>query len=150
MFTKTVLFAAWLLVFAVQANASEGPRKPTKTTKIHASKKPEKPATVAKDTTEEQGVRSPESILRVIRQHVGGFRYSYEKHVRNHPEVGDKISLKFKIAASGDIVSCVVDKGTGSSDLDMEIVDKARRMRFEQIEKGFVSITYEFVLDRRG
>lgn len=149
MFTKSILFAAWFLMFAAQVNAADGPGKPTKTTKIHASKKTEKPGVATKDTVEEQGVRSPESILRVIRQHVGGLRYSYEKYLRKNHAVGNKISLKFKIAASGDIVSCVVDKSTGTSDLDMEIVDKARRMRFEQIEKGFVTVTYEFVLDKK-
>ena len=39
---------------------------------------------------EDVGSRSPESILRVIRQHVGGFRYSYEKALKANgfPAIG--------------------------------------------------------------
>lgn len=97
----------------------------------------------------EAGSRSPESILRVIRAHLGGFRYSYEKVLRTNPEVGGTIVLKFTIGPSGDIVAISVAKSeTGSAALDQEILDKAKRMKFDQIEKGNVTITYTFRLDK--
>lgn len=99
---------------------------------------------------EDVGSRSPESILRVIRQHVGGFRYSYEKALKANAEIGGKISLKFTIAPSGDVVAIeIVSSSTGVSSLDDEIKDKAHRMKFDQIEKGNVTVTYAFVLDRQ-
>jgi len=98
----------------------------------------------------EAGSRSPESILRVIRQHIGGFRYTYEKYLRNNPNLGGKISLKFTIAPSGDIIQIsIVNTNTGDAGLDAEIKDKARRMKFDQIEKGNVTVTYAFVLDKQ-
>ncbi|MEK7395182.1 MAG: AgmX/PglI C-terminal domain-containing protein, partial [Fibrobacterota bacterium] len=98
----------------------------------------------------EAGSRSPESILRVIRQHIGGFRYTYEKYLRNNPNLGGKISLKFTIAPSGDIIQIsIVNTNTGDGGLDDEIKDKARRMKFDQIEKGNVTVTYAFVLDKQ-
>ncbi len=98
----------------------------------------------------EAGSRSPESILRVIRSHIGGFRYSYEKALKQNPEIGGKISLKFTIAPDGTIVSIdVVSSTTGVASLDDEIKDKARRMKFDSIEKGNVTVTYAFVLDRQ-
>jgi len=98
----------------------------------------------------EAGSRSPESILRVIRDHLGGFRYTYEKFLKENPEVGGRISLKFTIAPTGDIVAIeLAGSSTGLAALDEEIKDKARRMKFDQIEKGNVTVTYAFVLDRQ-
>jgi len=42
-----------------------------------------------------------------------------------------------------------VDSNTGDTELDEEILDKARRMKFEAIEKGNVTVTYAFILDRQ-
>ncbi|MBK9577313.1 MAG: AgmX/PglI C-terminal domain-containing protein [Fibrobacteres bacterium] len=96
------------------------------------------------------GTRSPESILRVIRQHIGGFRYSYEKYLRDNPNLGGKISVRFTIAPSGDIISIsIVNSNTGNEELDGDIKLKAGRMKFDQIEKGNVTVTYAFVLDRQ-
>ena len=98
----------------------------------------------------EAGSRSPESILRVIREHVGGFRYTYEKYLKQNPNIGGKISLKFTISPAGDIIAIsVAASNTGNADLDDEIKDKARRMKFDQIEKGNVTVTYAFVLDKQ-
>jgi TonB family protein len=98
----------------------------------------------------ESGSRSPESILRVIRSNIGGFQYSYQKYLRDNPNLGGKISLKFTIRPSGDIVEItIVSSNTGNGTLDEEIKDKARRMKFDQIEKGNVTVTYAFVLDKQ-
>ena len=99
---------------------------------------------------EDVGSRSPESILRVIRGAVGGFQYTYQKYLKKNEALGGKVSLKFTIAPSGDIVAIkVVDSNTGDTELDEEILDKARRMKFDAIEKGNVTVTYAFILDRQ-
>ena len=98
----------------------------------------------------EAGSRSAESILRVIRSNIGGFQYSYQKYLRENPALGGKLSLRFTIAPSGDVVQIsLVESNTGNAALDEEIKDKARRMRFDPIEKGNVTVTYAFVLDRQ-
>lgn len=94
--------------------------------------------------------RSQESILRVIRQHIGGFQYTYEKYLRADPGLGGKISLKFTIAPSGEVIAIsVVSSNTGNVEFDDEIKDKARRMKFDQIEKGNVTFTYAFILGNK-
>ncbi|MEK7392286.1 MAG: AgmX/PglI C-terminal domain-containing protein [Fibrobacterota bacterium] len=99
---------------------------------------------------EDLGSRSPESILRVIRTHIGGFRYSYDKALKENPDIGGKISVRFTIAPSGDVVAIeIVSSSTGVEALDAEIKEKARRMKFDSIEKGNVTVTYAFVLDRQ-
>ena len=51
------------------------------------------------------------------------------------------------IAPSGDIVAIeLVRQGTGSKALDEELMNKARRMKFDEIEKGNVTVTYAFDL----
>jgi TonB family protein len=98
----------------------------------------------------ESGSRSAESILSVIRKHISGFRYTYEKFLRETPDLGGKISLKFTIAPSGDIVAIsVVSSNTGNAELDESLKEKARRMKFDTIEKGNVTVTYAFVLDKQ-
>lgn len=93
--------------------------------------------------------RSPESILRVIRQYTGSFQYTYQKFLRNDPGLGGKLSLKFTIAPGGDIVAVtVVRSNTGNAELDDEIRDKARRMKFGKVEGGNLTVTYHFTLDR--
>lgn len=97
----------------------------------------------------ETGHRSPESILRVIRAHVGGIQYTYQKRLRTDSTLGGKLTLKFTIAPSGDIIAInVVASETGSGELDREILDKARRMKFDTIERGNVTVTYTFQLDK--
>ncbi len=94
--------------------------------------------------------RTPESVLRVIRQHVGAFQYTYQKFMRINPGLGGKISLKFTIAPSGDIIALsLVRSNTGNAELDDEIKDKARRMKFDQIDGSNLTVTYHFTLDRQ-
>jgi len=98
----------------------------------------------------EAGTRSPESILRVIRSAVGGFQYTYQKYLKKNDALGGRVSLKFTIAPSGDIIAInVVASNTGDAALDGEIMDKARRMKFDTIERGNVTVTYAFVLDKQ-
>jgi hypothetical protein len=94
--------------------------------------------------------RSSESILKVIRSHVGGFRYAYAKHLKRDPTLGGKLSLRFTIAPQGDVGTvATVASTTGSSALDEEIQGKAGRMRFEAIEQGTVTVTYDMLLKRK-
>jgi len=108
------------------------------------------PAPDAISMGDESGTRSPESILRVIRSSIGGFQYTYQKYLRDKPDLGGKISLRFTIAPSGGIIAIeVLSSNTGDSKLDEDIKDKARRMAFDAIPKGNVTVTYAFVLDKQ-
>jgi len=118
-----------------------------KGTARHSNADSAKMSSVKPDT--EAGSRSPESILRIIRAHTGGFQYTFQKYLKLNPSIGGKLSLKFTISAPGDIIAIsVASSNTGSAELDDEIKDKARRMKFDPIEKGNVTVTYAIVLNK--
>lgn len=95
----------------------------------------------------DSGFRSTESILRILRHHVSGFQYSYEKTLREHPKVRGDILLEFAIAPSGDIVVLhVVSSTTKNPSLDDDIKEKVRRMKFDVIERGNVFVRYTLKL----
>jgi len=109
---------------------------------------PPKPTDI--DMGGDAGTRSSESILRVIRQNIGGFRYVYEKFLRDNPNLGGKISLRFTIAPSGDILQiAVVASNTGNDAMDDNVKEQAKKMKFDSIDKGNVTVTYAFLLDRQ-
>lgn len=98
----------------------------------------------------EAGSRSPESIAQVVRRSTGAMQSIYEQYLHNNPDLGGKISLKFTIAASGDVVKIdVVSSNTGNKDLDEQIKERASQMKFDQIESGSVTVTYAFALNRK-
>jgi TonB family protein len=86
----------------------------------------------------------------VIRAHQGGFQYTFQKYLKQNPDLGGKVSLKFTISPAGDVIAIsIAGSNTGRSELDEEIRDKARRMKFDQIEKGNVTVTYAIVLNKQ-
>lgn len=115
---------------------------------VRAQVAPPKPSDV--EIVGENPSRSQESILRVIRQHIGGFQYTYQKFLRNSPELEGNLSFRFTIAPSGDIASMLITKSTtGDQELDFEIKNKAQRMNFEGIEGGEVTVVYHLSLRRQ-
>jgi hypothetical protein len=94
--------------------------------------------------------RTPESILRVIRQNVGSFRYSYQSYLPGHPGLGGEISLQFTIAPSGNILDAsVVRSNTGITELDDEILIRACLMKFDEVDGSNLRVTCHLKLDRK-
>lgn len=115
---------------------------------VRAQIAPPKPSDV--EIVGENPSRSQESILRVIRQQIGGFQYTYQKFLRNSPELEGNLSFLFTIAPSGDIASMLITKSTtGDQELDFEIKNKAQRMKFDAIEGGEVTVVYHLSLRRQ-
>ena len=115
---------------------------------VRAQVAPPKPSDV--EIVGENPSRSQESILRVIRQHVGGFQYTYQKFLRNSPELEGNLSFRFTIAPSGQIHSMLITKSTtGDQELDFQIKNKAERMMFDAIEAGEVTVVYHLSLRRQ-
>jgi TonB family protein len=87
------------------------------------------------DMGQESGQRSTESILRVIRQHTPGLRFTYNKYLKLNPGFKGKITLKFAIAPSGSIVELtIVASTTHVSAFDQEIREKVRVWKFEPVK----------------
>lgn len=99
----------------------------------------------------DSGVRSPESILRVIRQHLGGFRYAQERFLKSDSSLSGKLALQFTISPAGDVVAVsIVSSTTRNESFDDEIKLRIRRMKFDQIVSGTCKVLYpiEFRTER--
>jgi len=99
----------------------------------------------------DSGVRSPESIVRVIRQHVGGFRYAQERFLKSDSSLSGKLALQFTISPAGDVVAVsIVSSTTRNESFDDDIKLRIRRMKFDQIETGLCKVLYpiEFRTER--
>jgi TonB family protein len=95
--------------------------------------------------SQEMVQRHPESVLRVIRANIGGIKDVYDKYLKIHPNMGGRITVKFKINPSGNVDAIdVIESTTGVQMMDEEIKDKARMMKFEQVESGYSVINYTF------
>lgn len=93
--------------------------------------------------------RPPEIVLRVIRQHIGGFRYSYEKRLRENAGIQGNLVLRFTISAEGDITSISqVSSTLKNAALEQDILDKAHRMKFDATEKGSTTVRYSMTFKR--
>ncbi|MFH1760907.1 MAG: AgmX/PglI C-terminal domain-containing protein [bacterium] len=92
------------------------------------------------------GARSPASIMRVVMQHHGGLRHAYNKRLKDKPGLAGKIKVQFTIEANGRVVSCKITESTiNDKILEDEIVRRVRTWRFEEIEKGDVTVNYPFM-----
>jgi len=93
--------------------------------------------------------RTPESILAVIKLNVDQFTKIYEKYLRGDITLGGKISIRFTIAPSGDIIAAkVVDRKILCPSLEREIISQVRHMKFETIPLGNTTVTYAFVFKK--
>lgn len=93
--------------------------------------------------------RSPESILKIIRANIGDFQRIYERHLKVNPNLGGKISLKFTIAPNGRIIKTSrLSSNSGCDQMDLDILLAVQQMRFDEIRRGNVTVTYAIVLDK--
>lgn len=141
MFPSCLALAAGLLTAAPGAHKPAKP-KPADDSLVKARKDSLERA--AADTV---GHRPPETILRVLRAHIPGFRLTAQKYRNQGLVRARSFAATFTIAASGDIKAIAVAKGSGNAGLDAELLDKFRRMRFDPIDKGNVTTTYSLSLE---
>lgn len=94
--------------------------------------------------------RSKKSVFKVFRAHLGGFRYSLNKHLREHPSVLDtQLDLWLRIQPNGVIDSARVENSTTQvPELDGDILHKAEDMKFEPIPSGAVEIRWRLHLEK--
>jgi len=96
------------------------------------------------------GSRPLASVQRVLRIHQGGMRYSYEKALSEHPGLVGTVTLRLVISPSGEVVAATLETPEPDSPaLNDALLSKARRMRFDAIEKGTVTVhwTLRMVID---
>ncbi len=91
------------------------------------------------------GSRSKSSIMRVVRRRSPGLRHIYTKYLRSQPGFAGKVTLKFTIAPSGDIIKMsIVSSTTSNKEFDRKVMAKVKMWKFEVIKSGRIAITIPF------
>lgn len=94
------------------------------------------------------GLRSKKNIMKSIMTILAPIRYDYNKLLRERPGIKGKIVLKFKIIASGDVVSCkTVEKTLFDDIFEKKVEDHIKNCKFEQFDstQDTTEVVYPFV-----
>ncbi|MDY6331647.1 MAG: AgmX/PglI C-terminal domain-containing protein [Fibrobacter sp.] len=91
------------------------------------------------------GNRSENDIMKVVRQRTPGLRHIYNKSLKKKPGFQGKVTLKFTIAPGGEIISIsIVSSTTGFSEFDREIKDAVGRWTFNKVQSGNTTVSIPF------
>ena len=92
--------------------------------------------------------RSTASILAVIRSHSPGLRHVYNGYLKQRPGLAGKITLRFAIAPSGEVVDAgLAGSTTGYAAFDEDVVGKVMSWRFELVKapgNDIVTVPFNF------
>jgi TonB family protein len=92
--------------------------------------------------------RSSASILAVIRSHAPGLRHLYNTHLKLRPGLSGKVTLRFAIAPSGEVVDAgLAGSTTSDGDFDAEVMKKVLSWRFEPVKapgNDIVTVPFNF------
>jgi metallo-beta-lactamase class B len=99
-----------------------------------------------------RGSLDKEIIRRVIRRHIDDVKACYEGELVHQPALAGRIMVQFTIAASGQVVSSVLQNSTmGSAQVESCTVAAVRTWQFPKpIGGGNVIVSYPFVLTPAG
>ena len=91
------------------------------------------------------GSRSAAEIMKVVRQRTPGLRHIYNKFLKKKPGFQGKVTLKFTIVPSGDIISiAIASSTTGYGEFDADIKSDVSRWRFGKVASGNTTVTIPF------
>ena len=91
------------------------------------------------------GSRSAADIMKVIRQRTPGLRHIYNKFLKKKPGFQGRVSLKFTIAPSGEIISIsIASSTTGYSEFDASIKSAVENWTFSKVKAGNTTVTIPF------
>ena len=86
------------------------------------------------------------NIEKTFDRYKGSIYAVYSRALRENPKLAGKIVVSFDIATTGSVTDCRVKSSTlGSRELDQQICDKFRLMKFAPRESAFTATkTVEF------
>lgn len=91
------------------------------------------------------GSRSAADIMRVVRQRTPGLRHIYNKFLKTKPGFAGKVTLRFTISPSGDVISIsITSSTTGYGDFDDEVKTTVGRWTFGAVTSGNTTVTIPF------
>ncbi|MDR2593351.1 MAG: AgmX/PglI C-terminal domain-containing protein [Fibromonadaceae bacterium] len=100
----------------------------------------------AKDIEISEGSRSKPEIMAVVNQRFPGLNNIYNKYLKLKPDFSGKVTLKFNIEPSGNIVSIsIVSSTTDYNEFDNAIKDHiAKSWKWKVINSGNSTVTIQF------
>jgi TonB family protein len=88
-------------------------------------------------------------VSSVFKRRASAFKACYESRLRDKPNLGGKIVIRFTIGGAGRVTNIdVASNTTGDTAVGACIVEKVRGMKFDKPENGDVSFTYPIVLSK--
>jgi len=89
--------------------------------------------------------RSKEEIAKTVEARMPALRSIYNKHLKEKPNLNGKITLKFTIAPSGEIISInIMSSATGDSEFDEAIKNAVAKWKWKSIEGGNTTVIIPF------
>lgn len=89
--------------------------------------------------------RSSEDIMEIVNKRTPGLEKIYNKFLEKRNGFAGKVSLKFTIAPSGEIISIsIASSTTGYSEFDREIKNAVSRWTFNKVRSGNTTVTVPF------
>lgn len=99
--------------------------------------------------TEAIAQRNAQSTMAVVNSIMGRIQYTYNKYLKGRPDLGGKISLDVTIEASGSVSNVrIVETTMNHPELERDIVNIFRRLKFQSISSGTVTVNIPLVLNR--
>jgi len=99
--------------------------------------------------TEAIGHRSQQSIRDVIVSYMGRITYIYNKYLKTNPDLGGKVVIEIKIAASGEVLDVrIASSSMNSPAFENELLQVVRHIKFKPIPEGVVTVENPFVFSR--
>ncbi len=96
-----------------------------------------------------RGQRSSESVMSVINSQHGRVMYTYNKHLRQDPNLRGKVSVDVTIAANGRVTDVqVVESTIQNADFVRDLLTIVRQLRFPSISEGSITVNVPFVFNR--
>jgi TonB family protein len=100
------------------------------------------------DKFENTTTRSTASILAVIRSHSPGLRHVYNSFLKLRPGLAGKLTLRFAIAPSGQVVDVgLAGSTTSAPEFDAQVIQKVMAWRFEPVKavgNDMVTVPFNF------
>jgi TonB family protein len=95
-----------------------------------------------------EATRSSANILAVVRMHSLGLRHLYNTFLRTHQGLQGKVTLRFAIAPSGEVIDiALAASSTGTDDFDAAVLKQVMSWRFEPIKfsgNDIVTVPFNF------
>ena len=102
-------------------------------------------ATSKSGSEEALGARSDQSVMSVVNARMGRITWLYEKYLKRKPNLRGKVSVQFTITANGFVTSVKVLESTiNHSQLEKDIVNLIKRLKFEPIPQGNATFVFPF------